>query len=188
MSQAPPCPYCSASSYGLRDKRWLTCKECGQEFDLQRDLCRSCGRLNRSGSALCTYCQSPLSHDTVDRLISERSKDRLAWREERTSVGVAQKREEELASQRRMEAYWAEDRARREAQARARAEQKEREKKVLIAVVVIAGVLILLLIGLSVVLSLGKGAETSSIMPYAVPQGARFAPAVARHILQTARG
>ena len=50
MAQAPPCPHCGASSYQLRDKRWLLCKSCGQEFDLQQHLCpgrQVCGECMR---------------------------------------------------------------------------------------------------------------------------------------------
>jgi hypothetical protein len=146
MAQAPPCPYCSASSYELRDKRWLVCKECGHEFDLQRELCRNCGRLNRVEDTVCTHCQRRLREDAVDRLIAERGKDRLAWRQERTAIGVDQKKAEEEASQRRMEAYWEEDRARREAQARALAEQQAKEKKILVGVGIIAACLVLILV------------------------------------------
>jgi len=134
MAQAPPCPYCGASSYQLREKRWLLCKACGQEFDLQRDLCPVCKHLNQAGAQACGNCGAALREDKVDRLITERSKGLLDWREERTRIGVAQKKEEEEASRRRMEAYWADDRARREAAARARAKQREKEKRALIAV------------------------------------------------------
>lgn len=187
MAQAPPCPYCGGTSYKRRDQRWLICQGCSHEFDLQRELCRSCGHLNSTGLTHCANCQAPLTADEVDKLIVERSKDRLAWRAERTAESVAQKKEEEIASQRRMEAYWADDRARREAQAQARAEQAIRERKVLAIVIVIAVVLILLVIVFTVLVSPGPRG-VSLLLEDAVPSAERLALWVARHTPQTALG
>lgn len=187
MAQAPPCPYCGGTSYKRREKRWLVCQGCSHEFDLQRELCRSCGYLNSSGLAHCANCQTPLGTDDVDKLIVERSKDRLAWRAERTAEGVAQKEEEEIASQRRMEAYWADDRARREAQAQARAEQTIRERKVLAIVIVISVVLILLVIVFTVLFSPGR--EGMASLPQdPEPYARQLAFWVARHMPQIALG
>ena len=187
MAQAPPCPYCGGTSYKRREKRWLVCQGCGQEFDLQRELCRSCGHLNSTGLTYCANCQSPLSTDKVDKLIAERSKDRLAWRAERTAEGVAQKEEEEIASQRRMEAYWADDRARREAQAQIRAEQAIRERKVLAIVIVISIVLILLVIVFTVLFSPGREGVTYLLQDSA-PYVGQLALWAARHMPQIALG
>ena len=187
MAQAPPCPYCGGTSYKRREQRWLICQGCSHEFDLQRELCRSCGHLNSSGLTHCANCQAPLDADDVDKLISERSKDRLAWRAERAAAGVAQKAEEDVASQRRMEAYWADDRARREAQAQIRAEQALRERKVLAIVVVISVVLILLVIVLTVLFAPGREGVTR-LLEDAVPSAERLAIWVARHTLQTGLG
>jgi hypothetical protein len=166
MAQAPPCPYCGASSYQLREKRWLVCKACAHEFDLQRDLCPVCKQLNQAGAQTCGNCGATRREDKVDRLIAERSKGLLDWREERTKVGVAQKKEEEEASRRRMEAYWADDRARREAAARARAEQREKEKKALIAVGIIAAIIIIVLVVAATLMSLGKEPEAESAIHF----------------------
>ena len=187
MAQAPPCPYCGGTSYKRREKRWLVCQGCSHEFDLQRELCRSCGHLNSSGLTHCVNCQAPLGADDVDKLITERSKDRLAWRAERTAEGVAQKREEEMASQQRMEAYWADDRARREAQAQARAEQAIRERKVLAIVIVISVVLILLVIVFTVLFVPGRNGVTS-LPEETVPYARQLALWVARHMPQIALG
>jgi hypothetical protein len=170
MAQAPPCPYCGASSYQLREKRWLLCKACGQEFDLQRDLCPVCKHLNQTGAQACGNCGAALREDKVDRLIAERGKDLLDWREERTKVGVAQKKAEEEASRQRMEAYWADDRARREAAARARAEQREKEKKVLIAVGIVAAIIIIALVVVAVLMSLGGEPDAESATHLLMPQ------------------
>jgi len=141
MAQAPPCPYCGSHSYRLRDTRWLVCQECDHEIDIEHELCQGCGHLNRAGDAVCAHCGAPLQEQAINQLIADRSKDRITWRNERVAIAVDQKKEEEQASKRRMEAYWAQDRARRQAQARARAEQRKREKKVLIAVIIIVAVL-----------------------------------------------
>jgi hypothetical protein len=174
MAQAPPCPYCGASSYQLKEKRWLVCKACGQEFDVQRDLCPVCKHLNQTGAQACGNCGAALREDKIDRLISERTKTLLDWREERTQVGVAQKKEEEAASQQRMETYWADDRARREAVARRRAEQREKEKKVLIVVGIIAAIIIVALIVVAILASLGGETESESAIQPLVLQAARL--------------
>ena len=146
MAQPPPCPYCGAHSYRLRDTRWLVCQECDHEIDLEHELCQRCGHLNRAGVTACAHCGTPLQERAINRLIADRSKDRIAWQNERVAIAVDQKKEEKEASQRRMEAYWADDRARRQAQAHARAEQRKRERKMLIAVgiviVVLAGIVL----------------------------------------------
>jgi RNA polymerase subunit RPABC4/transcription elongation factor Spt4 len=146
VAQAPPCPYCGASSYHLRGKRWLLCRECGHEFDLERELCRHCGHLVQAQDAVCPHCQSPLREDTVDRIITDRGKDRLAWRAEQVAGAIERSKDEEEASRQRMDAYWAEERVRRETLDRARAEQRAQERKVLIAVVAFAAVIVLAVI------------------------------------------
>lgn len=185
MAQPPPCPYCDASSYRLRDSRWLVCEQCAHEFDLEHDLCRTCGRLNRAEADNCAHCQAPLRQDTVDQLIVERSLDRLDWRGQRTAIAVELKKQEAEASERQLEAYWAEDRARREAQARARAEQREREKRVLIAMAVIAVVIILALVALAVLSSLGRDPQSTSATLSAAPQAEPVALWALHHTRQT---
>ena len=166
MAQAPPCPYCGADSYQLEEERWLTCKGCGHEFGLQHDLCRACGHLNRSEATTCANCDATLREDFVGRVIADRSKDRLAWRQEQLAVAVEQKREEAAALDQGLEAYWADDRARREAAARARAERQEREKRVLIVVGIAAVIIIVILTAVVVILSLSGGAGSrSAILP-----------------------
>ncbi len=148
MAQPPPCPYCGAFSYQMRDKRWLVCRECEQEFDVQHDVCRACGRLNKATATTCAYCSSRLRSDTVDQLIAARGKTHQQWHEERTAVAVRQKPDEEQASQRRMEAYWAEEQARREAAAQAALKQQRRERRILwiVGLVVALFVLVMLVV------------------------------------------
>jgi len=146
MAQAPPCPYCGASSYQLQDRRWLVCKECGHEFDTDRDLCTACGHLNRAKVTTCSRCQARLRTDVVDQIIEVQARSRAQWRAERAAIAADQKRKEEESSQRRMEAFWAEDRARREAVARAAAESQQRERKLLLTVGIVSVILILCLI------------------------------------------
>lgn len=168
MSQPPPCPYCGATSYQLKDQRWLVCRECQNEFDLQHDLCRSCGSLNQSGEKACAQCGKPLKRDTVDQLITERGRDERAWRERKRTAGAGQKQTEEQASQQRMAAYWAEDRARREAVARGLAERRTREKKVAIIVLIGVAIVILALVATMVFLSLNR--DPVSMLHAAAPQ------------------
>ena len=143
MAQPPPCPNCGFTAYQLADDRWLVCTNCDYEFDLQRDLCRKCGHLNSATDKICYQCQAPLSQDKVSQLIAERSRDRLSWREERTMIAQEQKVQEKKASQRRMEAYWAEEKARREAVARSLAEQREKERRLMIAIAIITVTILL---------------------------------------------
>jgi ribosomal protein L40E len=146
MAQAPPCPYCGGTRYELHDRRWLICKSCEQEFDVQRHVCRSCGTLNPTEATVCVDCQTALGKDTVQKIIENRTKTRRDWWEERATISLEQKREEQEASQRRMAAYLSEEQARREAMARARAETRVREKKVLVVVGIVGGGLILLFV------------------------------------------
>lgn len=127
MADAPPCPYCQASSYRLRDERWLVCEECKHEFDVQREVCLACGHLNRAEDRRCASCGAPLRTDVVDRVIRERGRDRGAWVAARLSVDASGVARDQQASQQRMEAYWAEERALRAAQAEAQARQQARE-------------------------------------------------------------
>jgi len=163
MAQAPPCPYCGASSYTLRERRWLTCTSCGQEFDARTDVCTRCGRLNSAEARVCAYCASPLPKDEVDRIIEERSRDRTEWTQERTQIAAQQKRAEEEASRRRMEAYWEAESARRAAVAQAAAEQSQRQRRLLILVGVLTALFVLCLIALSLVFSQGLGNKASCL-------------------------
>jgi hypothetical protein len=174
MAQAPPCPYCGASSYQLREKRWLLCTACGHEFDVQRDLCLVCKHLNQASAQVCGNCGAALREDKVDRLITDRSKGLLDWRAQRTQVGVAQKKEEEEASRQRMEAYWADDRARREAAAQARAERRARERKVLWAVGIVVALIVIVLVVVVILLSLGGEPEAESATRLLVHRAARL--------------
>lgn len=176
MAQAPPCPNCGGTSYQLEDRRWLTCSGCGKQYDVQTDVCRACGRLNEVDAKHCAYCQAELPRDPVSRLIETRTMDRLDWRQQQTETGVRQKDDEERASRARMEAYWAQEQARREAASRATLRRKEREKKVLIVVGVIAVLLILCMVAAGIVLSqLSKGLLVQA------PESVLCATAVARH-------
>ena len=174
MAQAPPCPHCGASSYKLRDKRWLICKACGQEFDLQQDLCPVCKHLNQAGARVCANCGATMREDKIDQLIVERSKGRLDWRAERSKVALVQKREEEEAAQRQLAALQAEDRARREATARALAEQREKEKRVLVVVGIVVAILVVALIAVAILLSLSGRPEAESVIRPVVLGAARL--------------
>lgn len=174
MAQAPPCPHCGAVSYQLRDKRWLLCKACGQEFDLQQDLCPVCKHLNHTGARVCSKCGATMREDKVDQLIVERSKSLLDWREERTKVALEQKKGEAEAAQRQLETFQAEDRARREAFVRARAEQREKEKKTLAVVGIVTAVLVIVLIAIAILVSLSGRPEAESAIQPAVLAAARF--------------
>ena len=166
MAQAPPCPYCGAASYQFKEERWLICKGCGHEFGLQHDLCRDCGHLNHSEAITCTNCDAALREDFVDRVIADRSKDRMAWQQERLAIAVEQKKEEAAALDQGLEAYWAADRARREAAARAREEQRKKEKRVLIVFGITAAIIIVILTAVVLILSLSGGpGSRSAILP-----------------------
>jgi hypothetical protein len=172
MTQAPPCPYCGASSYRLREKRWLTCQECGHEFDVRYDVCPACGHLNRIDAITCGRCQRRLRKDSVDQIIEARGKDRKHWTEERVTVAVAQKKTEEEISRQRMEAFWAEDQARREALARAVAEQRQRERR-LLRIVILAGIVLVLALAIAAVIM------TRLLRPPPQPEGEVTVPPIA---------
>jgi hypothetical protein len=112
--------------------------------------------------------------DKVDQLITERSKDTLDWREERTRVALQQKRQEEEASQRQLEAFRAEDRVRREASARARAKQRQKEKRVLAIVGSVVAILVVVLVAVAILVSLSAGADAGSAIRLGVPGAARL--------------
>jgi hypothetical protein len=188
VSEAPPCPYCGASSYRFRDERWLVCTACAHEYDLQRDLCRRCGWINDAEARTCAHCDAPLPRDPVERLIAVRSKDRRAWRKLYGERGMQGRDTDIRSSQSRMEAYMAEERARRQAQAQARAAQRMRERRALIVVAVIATVLIALLIGLSLWGPLSGLARPTSTLPGAAPPGGWAALATICGSRQTALG
>ena len=138
MAQSPPCPYCGGTAYRRVDKSWLVCTTCEHEFDIQYDVCRACGQLNKSDATTCANCQAALARDTVDKIIGARIKSREQWKKDRLGLAREQKRQEEEASQRRMDAFWAEEKARKEAIARRMAEKREREKKTMIVVGIVA--------------------------------------------------
>lgn len=168
MADAPPCPYCQASSYRLRDERWLVCQECGHEFDIQRDVCLVCGQLNPAEGKRCTRCGTPLRRDVADRVIHERGRDRQAWIRERLSVDASQVERDRQASQQRMEAYWAEERALRAAQAEARARQRMRERNTLILFGALGVLVILALVLLALLTSLGETPHPAALLPRAM--------------------
>jgi type II secretory pathway component PulM len=86
--------------------------------------------------------------DQVDRIVGERLRTAAEWRERRV-VGVREvKEKEELASQRRMVAFWEKERARQEAIQQALAEQRARERKMLM---IVGGVVVLFVIVIIVV-------------------------------------
>jgi hypothetical protein len=171
MADAPSCPYCEASSYRLRDERWLVCQECGHEFDVQRDVCLVCGHLNPAEGKRCIRCGAPLRRDVADRVIQERGRDRQAWIRERLSVDASQVERDRQASQQRMEAYWAEERALRAAQAEARARQRARERKMLILVGALGALLILALVLIALLTSLGETPHPAALLPHTVLGG-----------------
>ena len=186
MTGPPPCPYCEASSYRLRDERWLVCQECGHEFDLRRDLCPACGRLNRADTKRCASCSSPLRQDVIERVIRERGRDRQAWVETRLSVDASQVERDQRASQQRMEAYWAEERALRAAQAEARARQRARERNTLIVLGVLGVLSILALVLLALLTSSGEALQPVSLLPRVGHRAGQPALWALRRIGQTA--
>lgn len=169
MADAPPCPYCDASSYRLRDERWLVCQECGHEFDLRRDLCPACGRLNRADDRRCAFCDSPLRQDVVDRVIRERGKDRDAWIKTRLAMDVSGKKNDQQASQGRMEAYWAEEQALRAARVAALANQRVRERRTLIVIGVLGALVLVVLVVLALLSSMGEALPPAALLPRAEP-------------------
>ena len=115
-----------------------------------------------------------MREDKIDQLIVERSKNRLDWREERTKVALEQKKGEAESAQRQLEAFQAENRARREASARARAEQRKREKKVIVIVGIVTAILVMCLIAVAILVSLSGRPEAESAIRPAVLGAARL--------------
>ncbi len=145
MAQVPPCPYCGAAGYRRPDQNTLLCTTCGHEFDIREDLCRACGRLNRAESATCTYCGTKLNKvDLAGTVISTRAKNLQEWRAERLAIDREQKLADQLAAQRRMEAYWEEERERQRLVALRLAEKQARERKIMIGLMVALTLVILI--------------------------------------------
>jgi hypothetical protein len=170
LTNTPPCPYCGASSFQLRDERWLLCAACGHEFDLHRDLCRRCGWVNRAQDSTCAHCAASLPRDPVERLIDVRTKDRRAWFKLYKELGLVGKEGDQHASEARMQSFLAEDRARREALAQARTAQRIRERRMLIVIGVIAAVIVGLILALALLGPLSELAGPA-LLPGAAPSG-----------------
>lgn len=151
MTQSPPCPYCNGTAYRRVDKNGLVCVTCGHAFDIRHDVCRACGQLNKSEAAVCVQCQTTLIHDRVAQIIDARTKSREQWQQDRLKIAQQQKQQDVEASQRRMEMFWAEERARSEAIALRMAKKREQEKKTLI-VVAIAAVLVVVILTVAAIL------------------------------------
>ena len=145
MAQVPPCPYCGAAGYRRPDQNTLLCTTCGREFDIREDLCRACGRLNRAESAMCVYCGAKLNKiDLAGTVIGTRAKSLQEWRAERLAVDREQKLADQLAAQRRMEAYWEEERERQRLVALRLAEKQARERKMMIGIFITLTLVILI--------------------------------------------
>ncbi len=146
---APPCPYCNGETYRRLDERWLVCQACDHEFDLRQDLCRRCGRLNQADAVECAYCRSPLpKKDLASQVIDVRSKSRRDWLAGRSETDKAQKLEDQEASQRRMEAYWAEEHERQKRLAADLALRREQERRMAL---VAGGIALLVVIAIVIV-------------------------------------
>lgn len=152
MGQAPPCPYCGASGYRRPDQNTLVCTTCMHEFDIREDLCRTCGRLNRAESATCAYCGTKLKTDLAEIVISTRAKSSAEWRAEWLAADRELKLADQLAAQRRMEAYWEQEHERQRALAIQIAERQARERRFMIGLFVGLAVIILIVAVLIVVL------------------------------------
>jgi len=155
MAQPPPCPYCGASAYKVVDARWLACKECGQEFDVRRDLCSSCGFLNVAEATICGNCQTPLRRDPVDRMFETLSRSRAQWHERRLGTDLVRKRQDVAASEERMAALLAQERERKETIALALAESQRRERRALLIVAIVGTMVLVALVAATLVLILG---------------------------------
>lgn len=145
MAQMPPCPYCGEAGYRRPDPNTLICTTCAREFDIREDLCRACGRLNRAESVTCVHCGARLNKkaDLAASVIGARAKSREEWRIERLATDLEHKAADQLASQRRMEAYWEQERDRQRLLAARQAEKRSRERKILIWILVAIGLVAL---------------------------------------------
>lgn len=134
--QCPSCGFINEAEAG-------SCINCGEDIAWE---CAVCGKVNPAGARYCQGCGRSL--DQVDRIVKERLRTAVEWREGRV-VGVRETKEkEELDSRRRMAVLWEKERARQEAILRALAEQRARERKMLM----IAGGLMAFLVVVAVVL------------------------------------
>ena len=149
---ACPVPECRAD-LELRDDR-LVCTGCEHQFEIAHDVCRACGQVNKSEATLCFKCQAPLPRDTVDKIINDRIKSRDQWQEHRLDVAREHKQREAEASQRRMEAFWAEEKARKAEVARRLAEKREKEKRTMLVVGIVAAVAVLALVVAAIIMAL----------------------------------
>lgn len=153
MAQMPPCPYCGGIGYRRPDQNTLICRTCAREFDIREDLCRACGRLNRAESATCVHCGEKLNKkaDWAATVIGARAKTREEWRVERLAADLEHKASDQLASQRRMEAYWQEERDRQRLLAARQAEKRARERAILIGILIAVGAIVVIALVLLIV-------------------------------------
>ncbi len=154
MTQSPPCPYCQNTSYRRVGQQRLVCTACEHEFDIEHNLCRACGHLNKDGVARCAHCQAELNPDTIGRIIGDRTKPRERWQKERLKIAREQRKREAQIAEKQMAEYWAEEEARRQALARRLAEKQERDRRMMIAVGIVAAVVLALILIITVVVHL----------------------------------
>jgi len=134
--QCPSCGFINEAEAG-------SCVNCGEDIAWE---CAVCGKVNSAGARYCRGCGRSL--DQVDRIVKERLRTAVEWREGRVAGVRETKEKEELDSRRRMAVFWEKERARQEAIQRALAEQRARERKMLM----IAGGLMAFLVVVAVVL------------------------------------
>ncbi|NIO71124.1 MAG: hypothetical protein GTN71_19340 [Anaerolineae bacterium] len=134
--QCPSCGFINEAEAG-------SCVNCGKDIAWE---CAVCGKVNSAGAGYCQGCGRSL--DQVDRIVKERLRTAVEWREGRVAGVRETKEKEELDSRRRMAVFWEKERARQEAIQRALAEQRARERKMLM----IAGGLMAFLVVVAVIL------------------------------------
>jgi|GEM_PF-4090182 len=82
--------------------------------------------------------------DLAGTVISTRAKNLQEWRAERLAIDREQKLADQLAAQRRTEAYWEEERERQRLVALRLAEKQARERKIMIGLMVALALVILI--------------------------------------------
>ena len=161
LLQSLHCTQCGASPLADNADGTVSCPYCGTQFAHPERVCSQCGTVNESDARQCISCGQKLQEpcvrcgalnwvhasrckscgallDMLEHIAARRAETTAERLHHFQAEMPALKEEAERASQARLDAMWAKERARMEALAKARAEQQRQER--LIWTLAVAGI------------------------------------------------
>lgn len=174
LLQSLHCTQCGASPLGDNGDGTVSCSYCGTKFAHPERVCPQCGAVNEQDTRQCVSCGQRLREPCVRcgtlnwvhashcrscgallnvlEHIAARRAETTAERLHRFQAGMpALKQEAERASQARLDAMWAKERARMEALAQARAEQQRQERLIWTLAAVGIGIVLITILVLALI-------------------------------------